>query len=84
MMSVIIEEEVTQSDVEILVRYLYEASKYRDQDQIKAMSVYLNNGNSYSITLADGKATQWKQVRWFLSDRNFDFIIGRSKKQFGK
>ncbi len=57
MMSVAIEEEVTQSDVEILVRYLYEASKYRDQDQIKTMLVYLNNGNSYSITLADGKAT---------------------------
>lgn len=57
MMSAIVDSQITQSDVEILVRYLYEASQYRDWDEVKTMLIYLNNGKNYAFTLTDGKAT---------------------------
>lgn len=55
--NVFVEDEISTDDLEILVRYLYEASQYGMGNLMKSCDVEILDGSAYEVVIEDGEAT---------------------------
>ena len=55
--NVFVEDEISTDDLEILVRYLYEASQYGMGNLMKSCDVEIWDGSAYEVVIEDGEAT---------------------------